>query len=266
MGNLALFAFALSAIAYLLAFQKSRAQALLGPISFGLFVLATTATSVAAGLALPEAALGDVSGLLLTACVGWLAIAGHLYFKMRPIGAFVAPLATLILLVRVLLQPVASEWPQDFKPHDLSLLGKLHIGFAVLGQAFAIIACAISLVYLWQQSLLKKRLLDQLPAGVPAIDRLAALLMATLWSGFILITLGLVSGAIFIQVTPVAPELRLGAKVSWAVVVWLWYLVTLLARNVLNKPMRRIAQMSLAGLIMLALTYFGMGVFRPGVG
>lgn len=266
LSNAALFSFALSSVTYLLAFQRSALQELLANVSFLLFVMATVAASGALAATASEAALVDLSGLLLTASVGWLAIGGHLQFKMKPIGAFVAPLATLILLMKAFVAPPATTFPPELAGGDMSLLGKVHVGSAVLGQAFAIIACAVSLVYLWQQNLLKKKLLDQLPAGVPAMDRLSRLLMLALWSGFILITLGLVSGAIFIQVTPVAPELRLGAKVMWAVVVWIWYLATLLARNVLGKPMKRIAQMSLAGFLILALTYFGMGVFRPGAG
>lgn len=266
LSNVALFAFALSSVAYLLAFQRSQVQEFLGKASFLLFLLATLCVSAAVGAALPAAALIDVSGLLLTASVGWLAVGGHLYFKMKPIGAFVAPLATLIMLMRVFIAPAPGQWPQDLTAQDMSTLGQIHIASAVLGQAFAIIACAISVVYLWQQNLLKKKLLDQLPVGVPAMDRLSRMLMLALWSGFVLITLGLVSGALFVQVSPVDPELRLGAKVMWAIIVWLWYLATLLARNVLGKPMKRIAQMSLFGLLILALTYFGMGVFRLEVG
>ena len=266
LSNAALFAFALSSVAYLLAFQRSQAQEFFTKISFLLFFTATLAVTGATVLSFPTAALIDLSGLLLTASIGWLAVGGHLQFKMKPIGAFVAPLATLIMLMRVFIAPSRDEWPEDLTAPAMSTLGQIHIGSAVLGQAFAIIACAISLVYLWQQNLLKKKLLDQLPAGVPAMDRLSQMLMVTLWTGFILITLGLVSGALFIQVSPVDPELRLGAKVSWAIVVWLWYLATLITRNVLGKPMKRIAQMSLFGLVMLALTYFGMGVFRPGIG
>ena len=43
---------------------------------------------------------------------------------------------------------------------EISTLMQTHVVFAILGQAFAIIACAVSILYLWQQALLKKKLID----------------------------------------------------------------------------------------------------------
>ena len=87
-------------------------------------------------------------------------------------------------------------------------------------------------------------------------------LTVSLWGGFALLTFGLLSGAWFTQLYTPSPELRLGWKIAWAVLVWIWYLATLLAKNVFNRPSKRIAQMSLAGFMLLAMTYFGMGVFK----
>ena len=36
-----------------------------------------------------------------------------------------------------------------------------------------------------------------------------------------------------------------------------------LAKNVFGRSSKRIAQMSLGGFLLLAVTYFGMGFFRP---
>jgi ABC-type uncharacterized transport system permease subunit len=202
-----------------------------------------------------------LSGLLLTGTIGWLALFGHLKFNLRLIGAFVAPLATLILLMQFFVtpgRPVAAE-----SATSTILLG-VHVTMAILGQAFGILACAVSVFYLWQQNLLKKKLLSQLPQNLPAIDRIDLLLRICLWSGYIFITLGLLSGAVYTQIYAPPASLRLSAKVIWATAVWLWYLATLLAQNIFNRPSRRVAQMCLAGFVLMALSYFGMGFFRAG--
>jgi ABC-type uncharacterized transport system permease subunit len=207
-----------------------------------------------------KSSLMDVSGILLTVAIGWLAILGHWRYGLRLIGAFVAPLATLMLLVQFFLVPVRGLG--DAGTPQALIMVKAHIALAVLGQAFAIMACGISVLFLWQQNLLKKKLLGQMSQSLPAIDRLEFLLMTSLWAGFVFLTLGLISGALFAQVDTVARQ-NLDIKVTWAILVWAWYLATLIARNVFSRPSKRIAQMALAGFMLLAMTYFGMGIFRP---
>src|SRR5690606_7638515 len=110
--------------------------------------------------------------------IGWLAIGGHLQFSMRMIGAFVAPLATLILLIQFFVTPSGTAVPEGSAS---TILRSAHIALAVVGMAFGIIACAVSILFLWQQNLLKKKLLDQLPRTIPAIDKLDRHLTITLW-------------------------------------------------------------------------------------
>jgi ABC-type uncharacterized transport system permease subunit len=105
-------------------------------------------------------------------------------------------------------------------------------------------------------------MLDQLPDNIPAIDKLGGLLGKSLWSGFVFLTLGLLSGALYTQLNGAMQQLHLEFKVIWAICVWIWYLATLLAKNIFNRPSKRIAQMSLAGFLLLAISYFGMGFLR----
>ena len=260
-SNLGLLGYAIASVLYLLAAQKTRPTTRTGNAAFGLFVVATIAVSVGLGAVARTASLTETAGLLLTSAIGWLAIGGHLQFGMRLIGAFVAPLATLILLIQAFVAPLKGAPPASAEAG--AALVSVHVAMAILGEAFAIIACAVSVVYLWQQNLLKKKLLDQLGQNVPAIDRLAFLLRVSLWSGFIFITLSLVTGALYTQMYEAPASLKLKAKVVWAACVWAWYLATLLAGSVFARPSRRIAQMSLAGFVLIAITYFGMGFFGP---
>lgn len=258
-SNIGLLAFALASVLYLLAVQRSNARLWVAKLAFGAFVVGTLAVTTSLVSTFENSRLLDVSGLFLAATIGWLAMFAHVRLNLKPIGTFVAPLATLLLLMQFFLVPSRGA-PVAIGPASPFIY--LHVTMAILGQAFAIIACAISILYLWQQSLLKKKLLDQLPLNVPAIDRLDQLLMSSLWYGFGFITLSLISGAFIVQAYA-KTEQGIDAKVLWAILVWAWYLATLLARNVFNRPSKRLAQMSLAGFVLLALTYFGMGFFRP---
>lgn len=231
----------------------------LGKGAFSAFVLATIAASLALVTLGPLASFDGASGYILVCSIGWLSIGWHLKFRMRMMGAFVAPLATLIMLIQLFVSP-PGEASSELAAGSWLSMG--HVILSVFGMAFAILACALSIFYIWYQSLLKKKLLDQIPQSFPAIDRMERMLVVSLWAGFIFITLGLMSGAIYSQLYVPRTKSGLELKVVWAITVWVWYLATLLAKNVFGKPGRRIAQMSLGGFLLLAMTLFGMGFFR----
>ncbi len=266
LSNLGLLGFALASVVFLVAQQvgergapeSGRREGPYAAVALGLFVAASLAVTGALAAGFREVGFADVTSLLLAGSIGWLAILAHTVFKMRLIGAFVAPLSTLILLIRWFVAPARMTAVPEAKTN---VLLAMHVIPAVLGQAFAIIACAVSVVFLWQQSLLKKKLLDQIPKNIPAIDKLERILMLSLWCGFLFITIGLLSGALYAQLNAPALGFALQLKAIWATGVWLWYLVTLLARNAFNWPSKRVAQMSLGGFVLLAITYFGMGFF-----
>ena len=259
--NVALIGFALASVLYLFSVQQTAKVLWPARGAFLSFTAATLAITSAAALQLQDAQPLELSALLLSAAIGWLTVIGHLKFNMRLIGAFVAPLATLILMMQFFITPGHQTVPEN---STSALLVDFHVVMAILGQAFAIIACAVSVFYLWQQNLLKKKRLSQLAQNLPAIDRIDRLLRISLWTGFILITVGLLSGAIYTQLYAPPETMRLSAKVIWATAVWLWYLATLLAKNVFGRSSKRIAQMCLAGFILLAFSYFGMGFLRSG--
>ena len=262
LSNFGLLGFSLAAVVYLASFQRSQRQILVGRLAFTFLAAATAAITGALALTVGDASFAETAALLLTAAIGWLALVGHIFFNMRLVGAFVAPLATLILLVKFFVAPAAIG---GVEPPSDRIIFDMHIVTAVLGEAFAIIACAVSVVFLWQQNLLKKKLLDQLPNNLPAIDRLDRILSVALWCGFLFLTMSLLTGALHSELNAGRIVLNLLPKVIWAIGVWTWYLAILIARNVFNRPSKRIAQMSLAGFLLLAVSYFGM-FFRPLTG
>lgn len=250
--NLALFAFAASSVVYLLSFNSSYQKLLFRKAALLWMVLASVLASSV--LLVP----GDQGQAIFTivAAVGWMTVYTHVRYGTSHLGAFMAPLATLILLVHSFVGDGAI--PSGQSTLEPGLFVYLHIGLSALGEAFAIFACATSLMYLRQQRILKKKMISQLRNDFPSLDRLTRLLLMSLWAGFILLTIGLVTGAVMNQFY--AHEIRPQSwlKILWAIIVWVWYLVTLLARNVFNWPQRRIAQMSLGGFLLLTVAFFGL--------
>jgi len=259
-GQIGLTCFALSSIFYLTGSARTRTWLKWNLVPFILFVLATVAVTMSMILGTSTGRLGDYTGALLTSVLGWLFIVAYVVFRIRPLGMLLAPLATLILLIQSFAQPS----PPDIAGVS-SLLATVHVALAVLGQAFAILSCAFSIFYLWQQQALKRKQLAGIPRQLPALDRLDGWLISSLWIGFVLITLSLVTGAFLTQKGGWPGASPVEAKVLWAITVWGWYLTILILRNVFGRNGKRIAQFSLGGFLLLAGSFFGMIFVDGGV-
>jgi ABC-type uncharacterized transport system permease subunit len=140
---------------------------------------------------------------------------------------------------------------------DSNLL-RTHIATAVIGQAFAIGACGAALMMLWQERKLKKREIIDVPSTFPAMDSLSRALTSTLWLGFSFISVSLLTGAIIVQSYSVPENFSITGKASWAILVWGWYFIILVLKNILSYRPLKIARMSLIGFALLALSWFGM--------
>ena len=196
------------------------------------------------------------SVLLLAAAVSWVGVISIFFFNVREIISFLAPLATLILLLQSLFMPVSLPLPEP----NGEAMADLHIFLAVCGEAFAIGACGLSLLYLWQRRILKKKLLKWAGIEMPALDRIGNSLTFSLWVGFIFLTVSLLTGAIAFPMVNASLQLQL--KVIWAVAVWVWYMTILICHNVFRSSHKNTARMSLGGFLLLAVSFFGLLFFK----
>lgn len=250
---LCLFGYALASVAYLLIWNHESRK--VGYIGVVLMTIATAAGTVAL-VSAPENLLGLKAGMLLSVILGWLAIFAQILRGLRVLSVFIAPLATLLLILQFLLTPSQAYFDQG------SWLMQAHIGLAVVGEAFAICACGMAIFFLWQQKVLKKKLITQINQRLPGLESLHHWLMVSLQVGFCFLTFGLISGATYTQIYHTQTGSELDAKVIWAIIVWVWYLSILVGKSLFHLSRKRIAQMSLGGFALLAITFFGMIFIR----
>lgn len=199
----------------------------------------------------------------LVTLLGTLSAAIHLRFGARSIGVFTAPTSTLILMGYFALSQTTRDIARSgLTEQELITPGWLvvsHVTMAITGEAFAIVAFGAACLFLLQQSALKgKRLKLILRRPGPALDNLDTILFWTTWIGFLCLSLSLVSGAWILSHRPIETTENLGSKIIWAITVWVWYLSILIVRNVYAWSSKRIAQMCVAGFIILATMLFGL--------
>lgn len=172
------------------------------------------------------------------------AIAGiylGLQFKTRTrvLGAFIAPLILLFMIVAAGHDSGKNLVPPDWQ----GWLTVLHLVLAIAGEALFVLACGAGAMYLIQNNLLKRKKSGKMSKLLPSLgdlDRINAI--ALLW-GFVLLTLGMIGGAVFAAF--VWPDAWISdPKVIWALAVWIVYGVLLHQRLAIGWKGSRMAVLS----------------------
>jgi cytochrome c-type biogenesis protein CcsB len=175
------------------------------------------------------------------------------YFKGY-LGALVSVLACLLLAyasfggvdsrIKPLMPALKSNW----------LL--IHVVTAFLGYAAFALAFGVAILYLVQE----RRPRESLPPPTQ-LDRLiyrAAVL------GFLLLTLGILTGAVWAE-TAWGRYWSWDPKETWSLITWLIYATLLHARLLKGWQGRRIAWLAVLGFLAVLFTYFGVSFLLTGL-
>ena len=252
------FAASASFIAYLITLRDSQRRA--GPAllaaAAALHALEIGGRSVAVG----HLALGNFAeGLSLLACAFTvLYLVLNARHALVVLGAITAPLSFLLTLVAFAVSSGTTELPPALRSAWLPV----HVTLAVLGNAVFALAFAASLVYLFEEGRLKAKRPPRTGRLFPSLEKLDDLNYRLLAWGFPLLTLGIVSGAIW-------AHFAWGRFWSWesrelaSLVTWSLYAILLHGRTVGWRG-RRAATLTIVGFAVLIVSFVSVNVFFPG--
>lgn len=180
------------------------------------------------------------------------ALAIGLWRRLRFLGAFASPL--LFALGVFALFPMLDE--RGPKPAFVHGWESLHAALILLAYgAFGLSALA-ALMYLTQEHNLKFDKSRAMFALLPSIQRLERVTGALLWTGFGLLTAGLVVGAWWLQQRQ-GSYLSADPKVVWSMGVWAAYLTLLVLHWRPLAAGRRFAYGVIAAFTFVLLTFWG---------
>ncbi|HET6633268.1 MAG TPA: cytochrome c biogenesis protein CcsA [Rhodanobacteraceae bacterium] len=169
---------------------------------------------------------------------------------LRPVGALgviVFPLAALFLGIDVFGAP-------DTHPLPLAWPIKLHVTLAVVAFSLLSIAAVLAIVLAIQEWALRRRQVARWLRALPPLTQTETLLFRLIASGFALLTLALVSGALFIENIR-AQHLMHTTVLSIA--AWLIFGALLWGRWRHGWRGVRAVNLTLIGMAVLALAFFG---------
>lgn len=174
---------------------------------------------------------------------------------MQVVGSFVAPMALTFLVGAQFVSP--GEQPSPQVPRTLLAV---HVTSNVAGVGLFLLAAAVGAFYLLQERQLKEKRIGWLTAKMPPLDALDRTEHRLLLAGFPLLTLGIVTGAVF------ASGIHAGAELLRTVLAYAtWILVAgvLLLRVIAGWRGRRAAYGTIAGALCVVLVILLYAVQPP---
>ena len=154
----------------------------------------------------------------------WMLILVFLAVEFRHhlhvLGSFIVPLALLSLVSAAALPETAPSLTPVFRTLWV------HVTLSMLGTVGFAVAFVAGVMYLIQDGLLKSKRFNVLYSKLPALDFLDHLNQQSIVTGFPLLTLGIITGALSAEFSR-GSYLSWNPEQTWALVTWVFYFVVL---------------------------------------
>ena len=168
----------------------------------------------------------------------------------RPVaalGVIVFPLSALLLGIDAFAAPETTPSPMDWQI-------KLHVSIALLAFGALSIAAALAILLALQERALRHRQFGALLRALPPLTLTETLLFRLIAAGFVLLSLTLLTGILFVDNLFAQ---HLAHKTVLSILAWLVFGVLLYGRRAWGWRGRRAVNLTLAGMAILLLAFFG---------
>lgn len=186
--------------------------------------------------------------LSLVACVvAILTLAVNVKRSVGALGVIVFPLAALFLAVDVFAAPNTAPFAMDWPI-------KLHVTLALLAFSVLSIAALLAILLAVQERALRTRQVARWLRALPPLTQTEGLMFRLIGVGFALLTVALITGALFIDNIRAQ---HLVHTTVLSVVAWLVFGALLWGRRYRGWRGTRAVNLTLIGMAVLVLAFFG---------
>jgi len=187
----------------------------------------------------------------------WATTWAYLSFRWRHtvknFGTFVALLIMLLLTAAAF----ASRDILPLKPVLQSWWLPVHAGVSLFAYAFFSLAFCGGLMYLLQERELKRKRFGYFFERLPSLDALDQLNSHCLATGFVFLTLGIVTGSLWTR-QAWGTYWQWHPKEIWTMITWFVYLVQVHQRFTAGWRGKRAAVMAMVGFVIVVFTLWGV--------
>jgi len=183
-----------------------------------------------------------------------------LKYKIKVLGAFLSSIALILMLFALTL-------PKEILPlHPVlrSFWHPFHVTFAFLGNSIFTLAFCCGVIYLIQEHQLKSKKVGALAKRLPSLTVLDDLNYQALKFGFPLLTLGIITGAVWAEYAW-GRYWGWDPKETWSLITWFLYAAMLHQRLTVGWRGRKAAIMAIIGFLAVLFTFLGVNLLLPGL-
>ena len=194
----------------------------------------------------------------------WAVVVAFIVLQIRltaaVMGGIVMPIAFLLAAFSLSFDATVAPLMPALQSRWLYV----HTTLAFLGDAFFVIAFAGGVLYLIQERQLKSRHTGAFFHRLPSLDLLDRINYRSLTIGFPLLTLGIITGAVW-------AEMAWGAywqwdpKETWSLITWFIYAALVHARLTVGWRGRKAAWLSIVGFLAVLFTFLGVNLLLGGL-
>ena len=181
-------------------------------------------------------------------------------YRVKVLGAFLTPIALILMLFGLALPkeiiPLAPVLRSFWHP--------FHVFFAFLGNAMFALAFCCGVMYLAQEHQLKSKKIGAIGRRLPSLKVLDDMNYQALTLGFPLLTLGIITGAIWAEYAW-GRYWGWDPKETWSLITWFLYAALLHQRLAIGWRGRKAAIMAIVGFAVVLFTFLGVNLLLSGL-
>ncbi len=181
-------------------------------------------------------------------------------FRLAVTGAFVVPVALVMMISAAMLDKAIVPLPPALQSHWLGL----HTSVSFIAYAAFVITFACGLMYLIQERQLKKRRSGLLYRQLPSLEVLDRINYHSLTIGFACLTVGIITGAVWAE-QAWGTYWSWDPKETWSLVTWFIYAALLHARLTIGWRGRRAAYLAIVGFAAVIFTFLGVNLLHDSL-
>jgi ABC-type uncharacterized transport system permease subunit len=184
------------------------------------------------------------------------------FMRLDVLNLIVSPLVAAVLLVAFFFANNTKS--PDALVYLRNYLAVLHIPIFILGYAFFIVSAVLSIFYLILDREMKHKDFSRISHHFPPLLRIDRYINYFIWLGFILLTLGIVTGALFAWQASYAFNYA-DPKVIFVFFIWLYYFAYIHRRMRGGWVGKRTCYAALAGCALIFVAYFATNLLFTSV-
>lgn len=176
--------------------------------------------------------------------------------EMDSMGVVLLPLAVIFIIFNSLM---GHETGKGIEPVMSGGWIYVHIPLMILSMASLFLTFVVSVMYLLQERQLKSKHPAFLYSRLPSLEVCEDLAYKGLWIGFLLLTLGIITGMIWSRYRREV-YWSWDYKEIWAVITWALYAVLLHGRMLSSWRGRKAAYLAIVGFAFLLFAFVGVSL------